>query len=128
MSSLIKVEFESRFIPCDRGCNKFWFLLGGSLRTPGLEKLEIDGLETLAKKVRCRWKNLLLKERPLEQYGEILVQQLGELKVREIWPQFYYPWQHKKAAKANRKRSTTFQCRNFYRTGSIRSFAKKSII
>jgi hypothetical protein len=124
--SLATVEFGTRFAPCESGC-KLWFLIGGTLIAPGIEKVEIDGIPTLAKKVRNRWKNMLMeKEHSLIGYGDILVQQLGELKVKEVWPQFYFPWQHARAKRLARKNPHTPV--NLYKTGSIRAFAKRSIV
>jgi hypothetical protein len=126
----MNIEFSSRFAPCDNGC-KLWFLVGGKLKTPGLEIVVIDETPTLAKKVRARWKKMLLKkEHTSIGYGEILVQMLGENKVREIWPQYYFPWQHNRARRQNRREKAlgTLAPVNHFHSPSVRACARRSII
>lgn len=121
-------EFSSRFAPSKKGYG-FWFLVGGSLKTPGLELVSIDGVPTLVKKVRSRWKHLLLQKHSKIGYGEILVQMLGEAKVREIWPQYYFPWQHNKARRQNRRERAlgTPAPVNRFHSASIRACTRMSI-
>lgn len=125
----MNIEFSARFASCNKGCG-FWFLVGGSLKTPGLELVSIDGVPTLVKKVRSRWKRTLLKKHSNIEYGELLVQMLGENKVREVWPQYYFPWQHHKALRQNRREKAlgTPVPINHFRSASIRACAKMSII
>lgn len=125
----MNIELSSRFAPCNKECG-FWFLVGGNLKTPGLETIPIDGVPTLVRKVRHKWKRFLLKNHSNIGYGEILVQMLGEAKVREVWPQYYFPWQHHKALRQNRREKAlgTPAPINHFRSTSIRACAKMSII
>lgn len=126
----MNTEFSTRFAPCDKGC-KLWFLVGGKLKTPGLEIAIIDETPTLAKRVRTRWKNMLLEKKHTDiGYGEILVQLLGEKKVREIWPQYYFPWQHNKIRRQNRREKALGIPApvNHFHTPSVRTCARRSII
>lgn len=124
----MNLEFTSRFAPRNKGCG-FWFLVGGSLKAPGLELVSINGVPTLVKKVRSRWKHLLLREHSKIGYGEILVQMLGEDKVREVWPQYYFPWQHNKARRQNRRERALGVSApvNRFHSASIRACARMSI-
>lgn len=125
----MNIEFSTRFAPCNKGCG-FWFLVGGSIKTPGLELVSIDGVPTFVKKVRSRWKRTLLKKHSNIGYGELLVQMLGENKVREVWPQYYFPWQHHKALRQNRREKALKIPApvNYFRSASIRACARMSII
>lgn len=125
----MNIEFTSRFEPCSKGCH-LWFLVGGRIKTRGLETVEINEVPTLARKVRPRWRDMLLKKHTPIGYGEILVQLLGEAKVREIWPQYYFPWQHNRARRQNRrdKAKGVKAPVNLFRSESIRACAKRSII